>query len=269
MGSRMGVQHIDQLRHALLHPIAQGAQWVGEDEYPSQVAWADEAERRLQFVRARGGLDAEYISRLRGPARQRGDALAEITAAYFFGDRCGLPILQWRAAGAGGKTGEFLIGLRPTGQAFVEVKRPSWRAEVARTESQESARLEQPKHIHGETRATVPWQGVRDAVRRAHPQFPDAMPTLLVLHDDLFLPLNLQVGGPLNYHSPRFALYSDAGCFTGAQYERLGAVATLNEDTPGDFSFALFRNPHALGSAALPPGVFADYPSFRGWSGWS
>jgi hypothetical protein len=37
---------IDPTRHPLLHEVAQGAQRVGTDEFPSCVEWADEHEAR-------------------------------------------------------------------------------------------------------------------------------------------------------------------------------------------------------------------------------
>ncbi len=53
-----------------------------------------------------------------------------------------------------------------------------------------SPRLQQPKYVGIETRATAPWRTVREAVKKAYPKMPDTRPTLLVIHDDLFVALN-------------------------------------------------------------------------------
>lgn len=261
---------IDPARHPLLHHVAQGAQWLGQDDYPAWEEWADEHERWLQFVRARGALD-HYLPRFRGPAQRRDEALAEIAAAYFVETHAGLPIIAWEPRGTGRTKGEFLVGVRPAGQVFVEVKSPGWEAEIARTQGQGSPRLGQPKYIHAEVRSTAPWASVREAVAKAYPKLPDSMPTLLIIVDDLMVALHSWL------RTVEIALYSereeghttgylaDDGSFVGRRYERLGAVGILNVDlktvVPG-YLFSLFRNPNALPAVAVPRAVFAGYPNY-------
>jgi hypothetical protein len=72
---------------------------------------------------------------------------------------------------------------------FVEVKSPGWEDEIAKAEGQDSQRLQQPKYVGVETRATAPWASVRHAVAKAYPKMPDTMPTLLVINDDLMVSL--------------------------------------------------------------------------------
>jgi hypothetical protein len=52
---------------------------VGRDDFPTEV-WLDTLEDRLEYAEAAGQLD-RLLPRLRGEARQRSDALAEITVA--------------------------------------------------------------------------------------------------------------------------------------------------------------------------------------------
>jgi hypothetical protein len=49
---------LDRARHPLLHAVAQGAQWVGTDAYPSNTLVADEHEAWLEFIKW-GGLSTD------------------------------------------------------------------------------------------------------------------------------------------------------------------------------------------------------------------
>ena len=72
---------IDPSRHPLLHEVATGAQWVGTDEFPSCLVWADEHEAWLRFLQDTGGL-SHYMPRLKGLRQRRDEAFAEATAAW-------------------------------------------------------------------------------------------------------------------------------------------------------------------------------------------
>lgn len=266
------MKQIDPFRHSLLHLVSQGAQWIGQDDYPAWAEWADEHERWLRFISASGAMDY-YLPRLRGPAPRRDEALAEIGTAYFLETQCGLPIVTWQPPGAGGKTGEFLVGVRPAGQIFVEVKSPGWEAEVAELEGRGSPRLRRPKYVHAEARSTAPWASVRSVVAKAYLKMPDTMPTLLIINDDLMVALsdwlfNVEIAlycGRANGHTTGYL--AEDGCFVGRQYERLGAVGILNVQLKGaipEYRFTLFRNPNALHNVVLPRTVFADYSSYDG-----
>ena len=100
---------IDPVRHPLLAGIVVGAQWVGTDEFPSCLEWADEHEAWLQYVKGQSALD-HYLARLKAPKERRDEAFAETAVAYFFGVKCGMPILAWEPPGEGGKVGEFIVG---------------------------------------------------------------------------------------------------------------------------------------------------------------
>src|SRR2546426_8552291 len=147
----MGV--IDPARHPFRDRIAHSAQWLRTDEYPSCVEWADEHDAWLRFVKKAGGLD-HYLPRLKGPKERRDEAFAEIAVAYFFAVKCGMRVFEWEPLGASGKRGEFLIGLDRREPVFVEVKSPGWEDEIAKAEGQASPRLQQPKYVDVEARAT-------------------------------------------------------------------------------------------------------------------
>jgi hypothetical protein len=154
-------------RHSLLHQVAHDAQWVGRDDFPSCLDWADEHEAWLRFIDAQGAFPI-YLPRLKGPKERRDEAFAEIATAYSFATRCGMSIFAWEPPGAAGKLGEFLIGFDPRHPVFVEVKSPGWEDEIVQVQGQSSPRLLEPKYIHAEARSTDPTASVRHAVKKAY-----------------------------------------------------------------------------------------------------
>jgi len=67
----------------LVSTIRDGAAWAEEDEFPSDQTWADEVERVLSFTQVQGQFP-NYLGRLRGSAKQRHSALAELRIAFFY-----------------------------------------------------------------------------------------------------------------------------------------------------------------------------------------
>ena len=265
---------IDPNRHPQLYQVEQGAQWAGQDDFPASEEWADEVEKWVVFAAAAGEL-GRYFPRLRGPRQRRDETLVELAAGYFLQFKCGFPVIGWEPPGVDGKLGEYLIKIGPT-STFVEVKSPGWEDEIAKAEGQGSPRLQEPKYLRGEVLATAPWASVRHAVKKAYPKLPDSMPTLLVICDDLRVPLN---SWPVNVdialycprgggaHPPDSYLAED-GCFVNGQYECLGAVGILNVEVPlglgFQYRFSLFENTKALPTVAIPAGAFAGHSRFNG-----
>jgi hypothetical protein len=216
-----------------------------------------------------------------------------LAVAYFLDIRCGLPITGLEPTGAGGKTGEFLFGLPGGREMFVEVKSPGWEGEVEEEERRARVgprprgrlpRLDLPKYRHLEGRAFHHTQRVRDTVDKAYPKMPDTTATLLVISDDLFVSLadsldmvkwalfaerSIDPSHEAAKQQPQWT--TEDGCFVGSRYERLGGVAVFSfvPEKPYRYSFALFRNPHALEAVRLPAKPFADWPTFDGpdWLG--
>jgi len=266
---------IDPSRHPLLHAVADGAQWLGTDEFPSCREWADEHEAWLRFVRDSGALE-HYLPRLRGPKERRDEAFAEIAPAHFFATKCGLSIFEWEPVGAKGKRGEFLMGFDKRSPVFVEVKAPGWEDEIAKSEGQDSCRLQQPKYISGEARATAPWASARHAVVKAYPKMPDDVATLLVINDDLMVSL-LDWSTMLNdiaLYAPKSpghtsGYLAENGPFADTRFERLGAVGVFNVRLTShvEYRFAIFGNPHALRAVMVPREIAAGYERYDGSKG--
>jgi hypothetical protein len=176
--------------------------------------------------------------------------------------------------GGGGHGIEYVVGDGSGQGIFVEVKSPGWEDEIANAEGQGSPRLLQPKYIHAEARATGPWASVRHAVRKAYPKMPRTMPTLLVVKDDLMVSLHDwgHLIMEISLYAPKSGGHTsgylaDDGPFAGRDYERLGGMAILTVDLPAQgmrYRFALFENPYALASVAVPKGFLPDCPRFTG-----
>ena len=245
--------------------VADGASWLGTDEYPPSQSWADELERVLAFAKSRGGFK-RCFGDLRGSASQRDSALAELRVAFFL-DRNGFRLTEWKPRGADQKEGEYCIGC-PSGQdMFVEVKSPGWESELSQAERL-AGRTKSPKYINAEARFFDSAKPIRFAVTKAYLKFAADRKNLLVVADDLFMGLD---------HRPDFsaqrALYASnadpdqTGCFTNSSYERLGGVgifwARKFENQPIEYGMRLFINPYAV-SCALP----SDFVhAFRGTAG--
>lgn len=246
--------------------MAQGAQWLGTDDFPADLEWADEHEAWLRFIDSEGALPI-YRPRLKGPRERRDEAFAEIAVAYFFATKCGMSIFEWEPPGAGGKKGEFLTGFDAHHALFVEVKSPGWEDEIARSEGRSSPRLQQPKYINDRARSTGPWASARHAVKKAYPKMPSNTPTMLVINDDLMLPL-VEWGPDMM----RIALYkpglpgsasAEDGPFLDNRYARLGAVGVFKVVKPPlRYRFMVFENPHALAAVVVPPEIAKNYPRY-------
>jgi|SRR5215510_348704 len=141
----------------LVSTIRDGAAWAKEDEFPSDQTWADEVERVLSFTQMQGQF-ANYLGRLRGSAKQRYSALAELRTAFFL-SRNSFPIVEWEPLGANSKKGEFFIRTPNSVDIFTEVKSPSWEGELS-PEEITNGRKDQGKILDGEARMIAPWERV-------------------------------------------------------------------------------------------------------------
>jgi hypothetical protein len=233
----------------LTSTIRNGTVWANQDQFPSDQIWADEVEQVLSFAQAQGQFD-HYLNRLRGRARQRIAAIAELRVAFLLSS-AGFPVVGWESIGANNREGEFIIRTPSAIDVFTEVKGPTWEGELS-DEERASGRKEQPKHLHCEVRSIAPWERIRFAVDKAYGKYLDSTSNLLVIADDLFV--SLQHGTKLNVGR---ALYDerDGGYFTNGLRENLGGVGVFWAEQDGSkiqYTMKLFINPHALPAVAIP-----------------
>jgi len=150
--------------------------------------------------------------------------------------------------------GEYLIQ-GPSGKnTFVEVKSPGWEGELS-DEERKGGRLRQEKYLAFEGRAVAPWKAIQFAVDKAYKKFATDIPNLLIVADDLFLPLRYDTA----IHAEE-ALYEtrNNGCFIDARYANLGGVGVFWIENDGRqiwYEIRLFLNPHALRSTMLPDDI--------------
>jgi len=197
-------------------------------------------------------------------------AFKEIAVAHFLVAECKVSILGWQPPGAHRKLGDFLVGRDAGHPVFVEVKSPRWEAEIARAHGQDHARLKRPKYVGVEAIWTDPWASVHYAVEKAYRQMPSDRPTLLMLNDDLFVPLAnwAAMVHDIGLYTPKSKLKPEGGPFADSRYKRLGAVGVLGVgvDTPFQgvrYRFALFENLHALPTVVVPPDIATGYPRYQ------
>jgi hypothetical protein len=263
---------IDRFRYPWLHTVAQSADWLGSSEFHDLVAKAGGGlwETWLTFAAVNEGL-GEYVPRLRGPKDQCTIALREIAVAHFLVTECRMRILGWQVPGASGTLGEFLVGFDRFHPVFVEVKSPRWQAEIAREHGDSHPRLTMPKYVGVEARFTNPWDSVDYSITKAYKKMPGDKPSLLVINDDLYMPLAdwASITGDIELYRPKSRLRPDGGAFVDDRYERLGAVGVLKtvdfDPSRGViYAFTLFDNPHALPCVRLAPDFARDYPRYNG-----
>lgn len=229
------------------------------DQYPATPAYAKELDVLLSFADAEGRLP-QFIPRLESKNTQRDEALDELRVAYLL-HHSGFPVTQWEPPGLNGKVGEYLIGT-PEGQhVFVEVKSPGWEGELS-DEQRNAGRAKQPKYQRVEGGALNNWEPLRKCIasEKTYPKFAPTQPNLLVIADDLKVPLlesPKQVGVALYADDDRYG--GEKGYFTSAKFENLGGVGifrALEEVSSAihsvEYQFRLFDNPCALPSVKLP-----------------
>ena len=212
----------------------------------------------MSFADDQGRL-RHFIPRLESKNTQRDEALDELRVAYLL-HHSHFPVVQWEPPGLNGKVGEYLIGT-PEGQhVFVEVKSPGWEGELS-DEERNAGRAKQPKHQQGEGGAFGNWQPLKRCIAssRTYPKFSPTQPNLLIVADDLKMPLQESLD------HVEIALYADhdrygeMGYFTSARFENLGGVGVFRALSLAfsavhsvEYEFKLFDNPFALPSVKLP-----------------
>ncbi len=232
------------------------ARWAGQGAYPAHPEYAVELEGLLGFMQAHNRLDS-FWPRLTGPRPQeRDDALQELRVARYL-TSLGFPIAQWEPPGNGNLIGEFSVKAPPSLDMFVEIKSPGWEGELTQ-EQRDAGRAKQEKYQYLEGGAVGPAQKIRMSVRKAYPKFLPSQPNLLVIADDLFVPL--ATWGDLPADQALFLrstiLEGEAGYFTSRTFENLGGVALFKAELPVGkslrYEFLLYPNLMARAETALP-----------------
>ena len=173
--------------------IADGARWLGQDDFPSNQSWADEIEKVLAHVAAQDQFE-RFLPRLRDQtARHRDSAIAEARVSFFFFKRNSFRIVSWDPEGDKSSVGEMEIQWDDTPKIFVEVKNPNWEGELSPTERL-SGRKKRPKYITGETRSHDSIERVLFAIEKSREKFSNDRPNLSAVVPDTFVSLLTDFG---------------------------------------------------------------------------
>jgi hypothetical protein len=228
------------------------------DHYPSSPEYAKELDVLLSFADNQGRLH-HSIPRLESKNAQRDETLDELRVAYLL-HHSQFPVVQWEPPGLNGKIGEYLIDTPEGQRVFVEVKSPGWEGELS-DEERCAGRAKQPKYRQGDGGAFGNWHPLQRCVAspRTYPKFSPTQPNLLIVADDLKMPLLESLD------HVEIALYADhnrygeVGYFTSARFENLGGVGVFRALSVAfsavhsvEYEFKLFDNPFALPAVKLP-----------------
>jgi hypothetical protein len=239
------------------------ARWAGKDAYPAHLEYSIELEGLLGFIQGHNQL-ALFWPRLTSPrTHERDETLQEIRVGRFL-TMHGFPIAKWEPPGKDNLIGEFSVQSLPGPDVFVEIKSPGWEGELTQ-EQRDAGRAKQEKYQYLEGGAVGPAQKLRMSVRKAYPKFLPTQPNLLVIADDLFVPL--ATWGDLPAEQALFLkstiLEGEAGYFTSMRFENLGGVALFKAELPlGEalrYEFLLYPNPMARTQTALPKGFVETF----------
>jgi hypothetical protein len=229
--------------------VVAAAGWASaKPQCPSNQRWADEFERVFNYADSKGQF-IKYFNRLTsGRYPQFDSSLAELRVVYYL-DSTGFSVVEWEPIPKSGNAGEFIV-LCPSGKrVFVEVKSPGWESQLNQAELR-AGRARQDKHKDLEARFIANYKAIQFAIQKAYKKFAPESANLLVVVDDLFVPLE---AAPKRF--AQMALYEPGGYFTNNAFENLGGIGIFwidqNPEQLG-YGMELFINDHALPTAAVP-----------------
>jgi hypothetical protein len=230
----------------LFNTVFKNPKWRGQDEFPSCDEWKSEYNKWLVFVQNKGQLE-RYLPRINDSKTRRDEAFAEIASGYILETRLNYPVIDWERKTVGGRDVDFVI-CDNIGEIYCEVKSPGWESEITQ-EERRNGRKDLPKYISGDGRAIAPWQNIRYAIKKAYPKFLPTCKNLVVMYDDLFVPI---LDTPLNIDialSHELSIYGDEkGYFTDRTFENIGGVLFLDCKLPAkgiSYRYNFIANPNA------------------------
>ena len=152
---------------------------------------------------------------------------------------------------------------------FVEIKSPGWESELSDVQIQ-AGRAQKPKYIGLEGGAIGNWQAVHRCIAssKTYPKFRSDQSSLLIMSDDLRVPLHdtlFQVEAAL-YGEKRF--YGEEGYFTTNRFENIRGLGVFGSfsGVPSrglEYEFIVFENTHALPATKLPASMLKFKEVFR------
>jgi hypothetical protein len=256
-----GAERLGQVARKLISPD------VWTDGYPGPQAYVKELDALLKFADEKGCLP-RFVPNLEARNKQRDKALNELRLAYLL-DSLDFPVLQWDPLGLNGKVGEFLLDSPEKTPIFTEIKSPGWESELSPAEIK-AGRALQPKYTGLGGGAVGNWKAVHRCIAspKTYPKFTSSQSNLLIVSDDLKVPLQntlFQVEAAL-YGEKRF--YGEDGYFTTSRFENIGGLGIFSafSGVPSrglEYEYIVFENPHALPTTKLPASMLGFRETFK------
>jgi len=213
-------------------------------------AWKKEIEKWLIYIKGKGELDRFKPRLQKMEYRKIKETLAEISSAYLLEEILNYKVTDWEVDTANNSNVEFTIK-KDSKDIYCEVKSPSWQSELSDAEKV-GKRKKQGKYINNEVRWFGHWKNIRYAIKKAYPKFLKDCYNLVILQDDLFVPI---LNSPTDIQI-KIALYEDTGqydkeigYFAGKDYESVGGVFIIDinpSEKETKYKYKFYDNPYAL-----------------------
>lgn len=165
------------------------------DDFGHLSIWNQEVEKWLVNIKA---VDKKHYLKQRNRVKnkkQRDELLGEYKAIYFVGKILQLPILKIEPDLSNHRKNDFLFQDKNQAKWYVEVKSPSWEAEVFNDGSlsinEKIKRKKKAQFISGECRAVSVREAIEFSVKHSLNQFDRNNNNLLTICHNMFADINL------------------------------------------------------------------------------
>jgi hypothetical protein len=230
------------------------------DGYPGPEAYVKELDILLKFADEKSACLQRFRPNIEARDKQRNKALSELRLAYLL-ENMGFPITAWDRPGAGNKIGEFLLDSPEKISIFTEIKSPGWESELSK-EQIAAGRADQPKYIGLQGGAVGNWRPVHRCIAadNCYPKFTNNQPSLLIVCDDLMLPLHESLHHVEGAVYGTKAQFEEDGYFTTNRFENIGGLGVFYPVSTGardglEYRLIVYENHCALPATKLPPSL--------------
>jgi hypothetical protein len=232
------------------------------DGYPGPVAYSRELDVLLDWASKRNYLN-RFLPNIEAKNTKRDEALNELRLAYLF-DHTGFPLVRLDPPGADTRIGEYLLNSPERANVFVELKSRGWESELSKEEIA-AGRQHQPKYRNQvEGGAVGNWDPVQRCIEsnKTYPKFTNNQPNLLIIADDLKVPLHFSL---IHVQSALFGTappYPRDGYFNSNRFENIGGLGIFGSSSSGaglEYEFIIYPNPYALPATRLPQSLLDKF----------
>jgi hypothetical protein len=214
----------------------------------------------LKFADEKSGCLGRFLPNIEARDKQRNKTLSDcgwLSSSKTWAS----PSLHGIRLACGRRIGEFLLESPEKISIFTEIKSPGWESELSK-EQIAAGRARETKYMGIQGGAVGNWRAVHRCIAadNCYPKFTKDQPNLLIICDDLMLPLHeslYQVAGAL--YGPE-AQFEEDGYFTTSRFENVGGVGIFYPVSTGardglEYRLIIYENHCALHATKLPPSL--------------